>query len=107
MAEPADRRASDRMPVNPGTTCFFVARVVDDLGPVKIRDISMHGVGLVVTRSVQVGAVLAIGLANPSKGFSKTMMVQVAHVTPIPGGFLVGGAFTDPLTYQEFTTFVI
>ena len=38
---------------------------------------------------------------------AKTMIVQVAHVTPITGGFLVGGTFEQPLTYQEFTALVM
>ena len=106
MAE-SDRRASERIPVSAGTNCEFVARVVDDIGPVKIRDVSMQGIGLVLMKSVPVGTVLSIGLSNPNKGFFKVLMVQVAHVTATHGGFLVGGSFTDPLTYQEFTTLVM
>jgi len=107
IADSADRRASERIPVTKGTSCAFVGRMVDDVGPVKIRDVSLQGIGLVLMRSVPVGTVLAVGLSNPDKGFARTMMVQVAHVTPIPGGFLVGGSFTEPLTYQEFTTLVM
>lgn len=107
MSDPADRRASERIAVTAGTACSFVSRVVEDVGPVKIRDVSMHGIGLVLAKTVQAGAVLALGLSNSTKGFAKTMMVKVVHVTPIPGGFLVGGAFTEPLTYQEFTTLVM
>ncbi len=107
MADSADRRASERIPVTTGTACSFVSRVVEDVGPVKIRDVSMHGIGLVLSKIVQPGAVLVLGLANPAKGFAKTMMVKIAHVTPIPGGFLVGGSFTEALTYQEFTTLVM
>jgi hypothetical protein len=35
------------------------------------------------------------------------VLVKVAHVTPVPGGFLVGGTFNEPLTYQEFTALVM
>jgi len=48
-----------------------------------------------------------VGLSNPDKGFVKTMIVEVAHVTPITGAFLVGGTFLEPLTYQELTTLVM
>ena len=52
--------------------------------------------------------VLAVSLANPANNFVKTVVVKVAHVTPVPGGYLVGGAFTTPpLTYQELTALVM
>jgi hypothetical protein len=107
MADSADRRAAERIGVNAGTRCAFVGRVVDDVGPVKVRDVSMEGIGLVLMRSIPVGTLLSIGLATPDKGFSKMVMVQVTHVTPITGAFLVGGIFTEPLTYQELTTLVM
>jgi hypothetical protein len=104
---PADRRAGERYPVNAGSSCAFAHPVVEAAGPVQIRDVSMDGVGLVLTRKVEVGALLAVGLANPAKGFSKTVLVRVGHVTPAGGGFLVGGSFVTPLTYQEMTALVM
>jgi hypothetical protein len=107
MADSADRRAAERIGVNAGTRCAFVGRVVDDVGPVKVRDVSMDGIGLVLMRSVPAGTLLSVGLSNPDKGFNKTVMVKISHVTPITGAFLVGGAFLEPLTYQELTTLVM
>jgi hypothetical protein len=107
MAGPADRRASERMPVNRGTSCAYVGRVIDDIGPVKIRDVSLEGIGMVLMKSVPAGSMLVVGLSNPDKGFIKTVIVEVAHVTPITGAFLVGGTFLEPLTYQELTTLVM
>ncbi len=107
MAEPADRRASERFPVNAGTSCPFVSPVVENFGPVKIRDISMAGVGLVSSRKVEPGTRLSVTLANAAKGFSKTVLVRVMHATPLAGGYLLGGTFDVPLTYQEMTTLVL
>ena len=107
MSDPNDRRAAERIPVTTGTVCSFVAPVAPDFGLGKLRDISLNGVGLVVSRKVEVGSVLAVSIANEAKGFAKTMLVRVAHATPVPGGFLVGGEFTAPLTYQEFTALVM
>jgi hypothetical protein len=57
---------------------------------------------------VEHGSLLAVGLSNVSKGYSKTVLVRVAHVTPQVGGtFLVGGTFEKPLTYEEFRTLVM
>ena len=107
MGDSTDRRAMERMPVNAGTGCSFAAPILTDLGTVKVRDVSLDGIGLVVIRRIEVGTLLVIGLENPGKNIAKTMLVQVAHVTPIAGGFLVGGTFTDPLTYQELTALVM
>lgn len=107
MSDPADRRAAERIPVNTGTACSRVARMVEDLGPVKIRDVTMQGIGLLLMRSVPDGSMLVITLTNKDKGIAKTLMVQVAHVTTVPGGFLAGGTFVEPLTYQEFTSLVM
>ena len=73
----------------------------------KIRDVSLGGIGLVLVRQVAVGSLLAVSLANPAQKFSKTVLVRVAHVTVAHGGFLIGGTFLEPLTYQEFTSLVM
>jgi hypothetical protein len=62
---------------------------------------------LVVGRRVEPGSLLAVTVTNPSRGFTKTLMIRVAHATPQPGGCLVGGTFETPLTYQELTTLVM
>lgn len=102
-----DRRAAERYPVNAGACCACAHPVVEAAGPVRIRDMSMDGVGLLLTRRVEVGALLAVGLAHPAKGLSKTVLVRVGHVTPSAGGYLVGGSFETPLTYQKMTALVM
>jgi hypothetical protein len=67
----------------------------------------MNGVGLLVSRRIEPGTLLAVTLANQARGFTKTMLVRVTHSTALSGGFLVGGAFTVPLTYQEMSTLVM
>jgi hypothetical protein len=107
MPEPPDRRAAQRYPVNTDTSCSFLSPVVEDLGPVQLRDISMAGIGLQLRRRVEVGSLLALTLVNPARSFNKTVLVQVAHVTPSLNGFLVGGNFREPLTYQEMSSLVL
>ena len=107
MGDSTDRRAAERMKVNSGTDCAFAGLIADDFGPAKIRDVSLEGIGLIFVRRVEVGALLVIGLTNPARGLAKTVIVRVAHVTPTHGGFLVGGEFVEPLTYQEFTALVM
>jgi hypothetical protein len=107
MPEPVDRRQSERFPVNADASCPFLSPVTEDFGPVKIRDISMAGIGLLMSRRIEPGSLLAITLANSAKNFSKTVFVRVAHVTFMSGNYLVGGNFTVPLTYQEMTSLVL
>lgn len=107
MAEPKDRRATERYPVTADVICPLVSPVVEDFGPVKIRDVSMQGIGLVISRRVEVGALLAVVLANQARNFNKAVLVRVVHVTPLTGGFLVGGTFATPLSYQEMTTLIM
>jgi hypothetical protein len=107
MTVATDLRTTERFPVNGETACAFAHPVVETTGPVKVRDVSMHGIGLILMRRVEVGAVLAVGLANRDKGYERTVLVRVAHVTPASGGFLVGGSFLTPLSYQEMTTLVL
>lgn len=107
MAERQERRASERYPPNAEARCPFLSPVVEDFGHVIIQDVSMHGVGLLIRRRVEVGALLTIVLENPARNFSKTVLVRVAHVTTVAGGFVVGGSFVTPLGYQEMTALVL
>jgi hypothetical protein len=107
MSDPKDRRAAERMAVNAGTSCGFVGPVTEDFGTSKIRDVSMEGIGILMTRQVAVGALLAVTIVNQAQKLSKTVLVRVAHVTAVHGGFLVGGTFSEQLTYQELTTLVM
>jgi hypothetical protein len=107
MPEPDERRSSERFQVTSDTTCSFVSPVVEDFGPAKIKNISMDGIGLLMTRKVEVGALVAVTLTNPAKNFVKTVLVRVAHATPQPGGCLVGGTFNAPLSYQDLTAMVM
>jgi hypothetical protein len=107
MPQTPDRRAAERFPVSADTSCPFLSPVVEDFGLVRIKDISMDGVGLLLSRRVEVGALLAVTLANAARKLSRTVLVRVAHVTALTGSYLVGGNFTVPLTYQELSSLVM
>ena len=107
MPEPADRRGAERFQVNADASCPFLSPVVEDFGPVKIRDVSMLGAGLLTSRRVEPGTTIAVTLANKPKGFSKTVIAKVVHATPVLGNFLIGVTFTTPITYQEMSALVL
>lgn len=108
MPERIDRRAAERFPVNQDTRCTFAAPLGTELGPTRVQNVSTDGIGLLVTQRVEVGTQLAICVTTGNKGFSRTLLIQVAHVTQQAGGsYLVGGSFTTPLTYEELTALVM
>jgi hypothetical protein len=107
MNEPADRRAEERFAISSDTFCTFVSPVLEDFGPAKIKNISLEGIGLVVAHRVEPGSLLAVNLLNPVRGFVKVVLVRVVHTTAVQAGYLVGGTFSSPLTYQELTTLVL
>jgi hypothetical protein len=107
MAERGERRATERFPAGPGATCEFVSPVAEDFGPAKIKNVSLEGVGLLLSRPVEAGELLAVTLANPSKGFAKTVLVRVVYAQAQHGGCIVGGNFETPLTYEELTALVM
>jgi hypothetical protein len=67
----------------------------------------MGGLGLLLSRRVEPGTMLAVTLTNAGRNFSKTAIVRVVHCTAQQNGFLVGGNFEVPLTYQELTSLVM
>src|SRR5262245_9895051 len=108
MSQPSDRRREERFPVNADTSCTFVSPVVEDFGPAKLKNISASGIGLLLTRRVEPGTMLAVSLSNPGRRFSKTVLVRVMHVTAQHGGvYLVGGSLDTPLAYEELSTLVL
>jgi hypothetical protein len=107
MPEPTERRASERFPVNTDTSCTFLSPVVEDFGAAKIKNISMDGIAVMLTRPVNVGSLLAVSLSNSAQRFTKTVLVRVANVTAANGALVVGGTFDTPLTYNELRALVM
>jgi len=102
-----DRRGAVRYPVNADTTCPLVMPVTEDLGPARVRDISPEGIGMLLSHHVEPGTYLVVTLKNDAQKLIRTQLVQVAHCTKAAGGYLIGGTFVTPLTYDEMTKFVM
>jgi hypothetical protein len=108
MADYKEKRMAERFAVAAHVTCSFASPVLEDFGPVKIKNASLTGVGLITPQVLDPGILLAIKLVNPAKNFTKTALVRVAHVTPMSEGtFLVGGNLDTPLTYDELCMLVM
>ena len=108
MSKHDERREEPRYPVNGDTRCPYVLPVADDLGNSVIENLSMTGIGIRVEQSVSPGTILTVGLANKVRDVLKTVLVEVVHSTPqLGGGYVVGGKFLTPLTYEELSVFVL
>lgn len=108
MEEFTEKRRSERFPVNVDSKCDFASPVLEDFGPVKVKNLSTDGIGLFTGHYLEPGFLMAVNLVNLDKKFSKTFLVRVVHCTAQTGGnFLVGGTFNVPLTYEELCILVM
>jgi hypothetical protein len=108
-----ERRAWVRRPVNQEIACQpIVAPAVGDsdtywLG--KLRDISLVGVGVLLSHRVEPGTVLIVQLlaGKTARGTMNPMPVQVMHATEQKKGlWIMGCEFVLPLSKEELQSFV-
>jgi hypothetical protein len=64
MTDPKDRRTEERFPVTADTSCSFLSPVVENFGTAVIQNVSMQGIGLRLSRRIEPGALLAVGLST-------------------------------------------
>lgn len=108
MAIEKEQRESERFPINSSSACVLVSPVAEDFGAVRVKNLSNNGIGLISSKKVEVGALLAVKLANSAKKVAKTLLVRITHVTAQPGNtYLIGGTLDTPLTYDELCAFVM
>jgi hypothetical protein len=67
-----------------------------------VLDISVKGVGLIVTRRVEPDTLLSIELQSTTSQFQRTLLARVVHATHVPGkGWRVGCVFAKSLSDEE------
>jgi len=106
-AIPQDQRSEERFAVPPHVNCSFASPVLEDFGKVKVTSISHAGIGLIASERLAPGMLLVVRLVHRAKGFSKTSLVRVVHVTQRSGSYLVGGTFDTPLTHEELSALIM
>ncbi len=95
-----ERRRAPRHVCDPATrvAAFFWSEPCS----ARLRDLSTSGVAILVDAIVAPGDTLTVELHNSANGAWSCKVVRVAHTRPAPGGrWLVGGAFTEPLSNEE------
>jgi len=67
-----------------------------------IRDVSIQGIGLIFSRSLEPGTLLALQLRKQKTGMSDVLTAEVRHATPLDDGFwALGCKLSRPLTHEE------
>lgn len=67
-----------------------------------IRNLSAHGVGLLLDRRFEPGTLLTVALHSDSEKYSRTLEACVVHVTrQVEGSWLIGCAFAGQLSEAE------
>jgi hypothetical protein len=69
--------------------------------PAKVRNISAGGIGLFMGRRFEVGTVLAIELQTSTQSGARKLTARVKHATGQEDGWLLGCAFTTPLSDED------
>jgi hypothetical protein len=101
-----DRRVRVRYPSNAETTLQHLNGVPQPRLSGRVRNISRGGIGLVVPRQFEPGAMLAVDLPSPEGQSSYTVLACVVHVSARPGGeWAVGCTFAQELTDAELRAF--
>jgi serine/threonine protein kinase len=112
-AEPAgaERRASARFPCIIGTFCSTNSSCLDETTdpeeswPATVQDLSIGGIGLVISRRFEPGTELRIELEIADQSASRLLTAQVVRVRPQGfGHWLVGCTFQKPMTQEELDT---
>jgi hypothetical protein len=106
-----ERRTSLRFVVTPENGCQPVAAFLPEHPEVgwfgQLRNISLGGAGLLLTRAFGAGTLLMLQLSDPVQGTPHTFPVRVIHARRDgTRGWLVGCEFISPLREEELRALV-
>jgi hypothetical protein len=74
----------------------------------SVRNISHGGVGIVISRRLEVGAELTIELESMTDDFRRTVAARIVHRRPHKDeGWFVGCAFATPLAEEELQALLL
>jgi hypothetical protein len=103
-ASVTDCRVRERHLCGLQTSCQPIAARADKdcLWPAEVRDISVHGMGLVLRRRFERGTGLAVEIPGPDGQPADTLLAKVVHISARKdGGWLLGCNFVSELSQDE------
>ncbi len=99
---PAERRAAVRHACQLDTSCRSVTGGRDVPWPARVRDISLTGLCLVVSRRFEPGTLLSVDVQAAAGDFPSTLLAHVVRVSGLTGGdWALGCVFATPLSEDE------
>ncbi|MGH7169262.1 MAG: PilZ domain-containing protein [Gemmataceae bacterium] len=100
-----ERRVSVRFESNTKGSCQTLSIRRESAWEATVRNISCEGIGLLLGRRFEPGALLAIELTESSEGQQRLLLARVAHATAQPDGkWLIGCILVNPLGEDEIPT---
>jgi hypothetical protein len=98
----AERRASVRYRSSLKGSCQTLSAQRETSWEATVRDISPEGIGLLLERRFEPGAVLSIDVTDSRDEQSRLLLARVVHATARPeGGWLIGCELISPLSDEE------
>lgn len=99
---PGERRATVRYQSAAHGSCQTLSTRRESDWNAAIRDISRTGIGLLLGRRFEPGALLSVEVMDPSEGQTRLLVARVVHATArAEGGWLIGCALAHALTDDE------
>jgi hypothetical protein len=101
-----ERRVSVRFPTSLQAELHAVRPASPAPWLARVRDISAHGIGLVLPHPVEPGALLTGDLESPTRNLVRTILARVVHVTSHERGeWIVGCALVSELSDADLGAF--
>jgi hypothetical protein len=98
----AERRAALRYGISLETSGRLIASLEGEPLPLRVRNLSVAGISLVVPRRLDSDTILDLQLLNRPQMFLCQVQVRITYAVEHPSGdWILGGAFTRPLTEEE------
>jgi len=102
----AERRTDCRYRPTFGTLCRL-SRGRDRTADGLVRDISEHGIGMLLAFAPECGRELRGELTTEDSTARLTVVLRVAHVRPLStGDYFIGARFVEPLSAVQIDPFV-
>jgi serine/threonine-protein kinase len=99
---PDEKRNAIRHTCKLDSSCRPAIAAIDVSWPTKVIDISRGGVGLLVERRFEPGALLEVDLQSVVPHFKRTLLVRVQNIRKQPDGlWILGAIFPSPLSDEE------
>src|SRR5438105_2629459 len=101
-----ERRVSVRFPTSLQAEVHAVRPASPAPWLARVRDISAHGIGLVLPHPVEPGALLTGDVESPTRDVMRTILARVVHVTArARGEWIVGCALVTELSDADLAVF--